>query len=227
MTSGLEVPAREALVSHSLHTLDSVEFANALLDLAGAERCCGCGRRGDVLCRACAGSLRPAPPVRSIAGVDRALAAVDYVDPARALVLALKLGGRRRAAAPLAAAMWSLVVREGLWGGVVTWVPARAADVRMRGFDHAELLARAVACRTGLPARRLLIRTGPAPDQASLGAAERRHNLAGAFGARPCPPGVVLVDDLVTTGATAAACAAALRAAGAETVELLAACRTP
>ncbi|MGH2786506.1 MAG: ComF family protein [Actinomycetota bacterium] len=204
-----------------------MDFANALLDLAGTDRCCGCRRRGSVLCPSCARGLRPAPDLGPIPGIDRALAALEYEDPARALVLALKLSGRRGAAEPLVDAMWRRAVREGLRGAVVTWVPARPPDVRVRGFDHAELLARGLARRTGLPARRLVARAGAAPDQASLPAAERLRNLAGAFRARPASACVVLVDDLVTTGATATACAAALRAAGAPGVELMAACRTP
>ena len=141
-------------------------------------------------------------------------------------MLALKLRGERAAAAELAGPMREAWLRAGLRGTVVTWVPGRRPDIRRRGFDHAELLARSVARRLGLAATPLLQRTSARPDQTRLGAAERRVNLAGAFRARPWGHPVVVVDDLVTTGATAAACAAALAEGGAPEVEVLAACRT-
>jgi predicted amidophosphoribosyltransferase len=96
--------------------------------------------------------------------------------------------------------------------------------MRRRGFDHAELLAAELSAGLGLPCRRLLDRRGIPLDQAALSASERRANLAGAFQADLSPREVVLVDDVVTTGATAEACARALRAAGARTVHLLVAC---
>lgn len=97
--------------------------------------------------------------------------------------------------------------------------------MRVRGFDHAEVIARRVASRLGLPLVGLLQRTATRPDQTTLSGLERRNNLIGAFRAGPCPRAVVLVDDLVTTGATASACAQALRSAGAVWVEAVAPCR--
>jgi ComF family protein len=224
---GSSYPRGEPDASHVLHTVSAVDFANALFALTGGGRCAACGRSGSVLCARCAESLRQAEPVRAISGVDRAVAGLEYEGPSRALVLALKLSARREAAEPLVEALWNAVVRNGVRGTVLTWVPARRADVRRRGFDHAELLARSLSRRTGVVARRLLVRRGATLDQASLTAAERQMNLANAFSARPASGRVVLVDDLVTTGSTATACAQALRAAGAIGVELLAACRTP
>jgi predicted amidophosphoribosyltransferase len=153
------------------------------------------------------------------------VAAWAYEGVARELVLALKLRADRAAAEPLVEAMCRATRRWGLAGSAVTWVPGRERDTRERGFDHAEVLARGVARRLGLGAGRLLARTGSRPDQTGLSAAARRSNLVGAFVARTGPPAVVLVDDVVTTGATASACALALRAAGAEHVEVLVPCR--
>jgi ComF family protein len=152
------------------------------------------------------------------------LAPWAYEGAARALVLQLKLQGRRSTAAPLVEAMCREVTRRGLSAEAVTWVPGRAREARRRGFDHAEVLARDLARRLGLRPVRLLRRTRASCDQAGLGARERRANLAGAFASRSFSRPVVLVDDLVTTGATAAACAAALRAAGVPRVEVLAPC---
>jgi predicted amidophosphoribosyltransferase len=202
-----------------------VWLASALVELMGAPSCAGCSSRGSWLCRRCETRLpRPvatAPP----AGVAAAVAAFEYSGAARALVLALKLRSRRGAAEPLADAMCAAVRRRGLRGSTLTWVPGRPADVRVRGFDHAEVLGVRVAGLLGLPVAGLLTRVRPAADQSGLGADARRANLRGAFGAGPSPPSIVLVDDLITTGATATECARALRGAGAEAVELLTACR--
>jgi predicted amidophosphoribosyltransferase len=116
-------------------------------------------------------------------------------------------------------------VEAGGLSGTVTWVPGKPPDMRRRGYDHAELLAEGVSTGLGLPRRRLLVRRRIPLDQTSLGASARRANLAGAFQAASSVARVVLVDDLLTTGATAGACAHALRAAGAKRVDLLVACR--
>jgi predicted amidophosphoribosyltransferase len=116
------------------------------------------------------------------------------------------------------------VRREGLTASVLTWVPGRRRDIRRRGFDHARELARRLAGELGIEALPLLGRRLDRPDQAGLSAKDRRSNLLGSFLSRPSPERVALVDDLITTGATATACALALKGAGATRVELLAAC---
>jgi predicted amidophosphoribosyltransferase len=194
-----------------------------LVALGAPVKCVGCCLPGSALCRTCGNSLG-GPPVPEVPGVDRVVVGFSYRGPARTLVLDLKLGGDRSAAAPLANAMIREVAAAGLTAEVVTWVPGRTRENRRRGLDHSGILAAHVGRGLGLPVRPLLHRTGERPDQASLGAAERWTNLQGAFVASECPERVALVDDLVTTGATAAACARALRDAGATRVEVLAAC---
>ncbi len=158
-------------------------------------------------------------------GVDRTVAPWSYEGPARELVLRLKLRGRRDAAASLADGMARAARRAGLGGAALAWVPGRPRVSRRRGFDHAELLARELATRLGIPARPLLVRLSDPADQTLLTAAERRANLEGVFAARPSPSRVVIIDDLVTTGATLTACARALRTSGAGSIEALVACR--
>lgn len=142
------------------------------------------------------------------------------------MILALKVRGMKTAAEPLVTGMSACVRRAGIDGGVITWVPARGADKRKRGFDHAELLAAGLSERVGLPARPLLVRKGHQRDQVGLDRDERFANLSSAFDTEQEVQGrVLLVDDLVTTGATAAACASRLKLAGAGRVDLAVACR--
>ena len=147
-----------------------------------------------------------------------------YDGPVKGLVLDLKLRGLRAAAGPLIDVMAKAVWSRGLAGTALTWVPARAADVRRRGFDHAAVLAEGLADLLGLPTVPMLQRAGPAPDQVGLSAQDRRRNLERAFIARPTAGHVILVDDVITTGATLSACSKALIAAGAARVEAVVAC---
>lgn len=177
------------------------------------------------MCDACHSELRPPDRGDPIADVDWAFVPWRYEGAARDLVLALKLRSQRGAAVPLADALAGAIQTRGTTASTVTWVPARRSDIRRRGFDHAEEIARALAGRIGLPAVATLRRAAPSPDQTTLSAAQRRSGLRGVFSALDPPDRVLLVDDLVTTGATASSCAHALRAAGSYLVDLAAPCR--
>ena len=111
---------------------------------------------------------------------------------------------------------------------VVTWVPLTRRRKAERGFDQARELAMAVGREAGLPVRRLLRRVVSTGPQAKRDAAERRAAMRGSFvvcDRVPVPGRVLLVDDVLTTGATAAACAEALLDAGASRVMLVVAAR--
>jgi predicted amidophosphoribosyltransferase len=108
---------------------------------------------------------------------------------------------------------------------VVTWAPTSAARRRERGFDQARLLARAVARRLHRPCRSLLSRQ---PGPAQTGRAKRDRLVGPTFTITRNPPRrVLVVDDVVTTGATMIAAARVLKAAGAGEVKAAAAARTP
>src|SRR5581483_9462960 len=108
----------------------------------------------------------------------------------------------------------------------VTWVPLSARRLAERGFDQARALAEVVGSRLHLPVARLLVRTTDTGSQARRSGPMRRAAMAGAFeSAGQPPPLVLLVDDVLTTGATAAACARTLLDAGASRVRLLTAAR--
>ena len=200
-------------------------MSSAALDLC-ARRCCfGCGRSGSWLCDRCAAGLTPASTGAPVDGVSAIHCPWAYEGAARELILALKLRGRRDVASALIAGVAATIRSHGSLATVVTWVPARRRDIRLRGFDHARVIAEGVAASLGLPSRKLLTRAVDRPDQAGLSAGERRTNLLGAFGAHPCGGSILLVDDLITSGATASACAGALRSAGAGRVEVATPCR--
>ncbi|MGH2734971.1 MAG: ComF family protein [Actinomycetota bacterium] len=198
---------------------------SSIVDLVAPRRCAGCGAGGLRLCPTCAAALSSHDPPLP-AGLDRARSALRYEGAARGLILSLKLRGDRSAADPLVEALVALAQGRGVRAEVVTWVPGRRREQRVRGFDHAEVLARGLAGALGLPCSALLERVAERPDQASLGAAQRRSNLRGAFQARSAAGAVLLVDDLLTTGATASACAEALRASRASFVEAMTACHS-
>jgi ComF family protein len=161
--------------------------------------------------------------------LDGVVAPLAYRGVARDLVLALKFGRRPPAALPLGRLLADAVLAAGRPGDLVVPVPLSAARFRGRGFDQAEEIARVVSAATGLErGRGALLRRRAARPQSTLSRAARRRGPRGAFLARRARVEgrcVLLVDDVVTTGATASACARALRRAGALRVVLAAACR--
>jgi predicted amidophosphoribosyltransferase len=214
----------------------------ALLDLAAPIRCLACDDESDAeLCARCAGRITavrrpfcercgtpgrgPCVACRELEGFVRARSVVVFAEPARSLTLALKRRGRGALARDVGSLVAGLVRAEGLAGDVVTYVPAGARADR-RGFDPARLLAKATARELGRPVRKLLVRVADGPRQADVPLNERRANVRGRFAARPITGSVLLVDDVFTTGATAEACAIALRDAGADHVDVVTWART-
>jgi predicted amidophosphoribosyltransferase len=127
--------------------------------------------------------------------------------------MTFKLGGERRAAPAMAEIMARAT--DGLRADVVTFVPSSPASMAERGYNPAEALARPLARTLRVTCRPLLRKIRATADQAELGRDARRRNLSGAFAARGVGGAVLLVDDVMTTGATGDACARALRDAGA------------
>jgi ComF family protein len=164
----------------------------------------------------------------------RARAESPYLDDVRLSLHALKFGGRRRIGSVLGQRAGRSWVARGDLGGAsaVVPVPLSPRRLRERGFNQAELIARAVAREAGLPLRRRILRkTRERPPQAGLSAAARRKNARSAYRAR-LPRSLrgktlLLVDDVLTTGATAESAARALLAAGAGAVDVLTLARVP
>jgi ComF family protein len=149
-----------------------------------------------------------------------ARAAVAYDARARSFVRAWKERGRRDLAAIAAEIVVSVVPAPAVCALVP--VPGDSERTRARGHVPAVRLARELGGRWGLPALDALRRTGKAERQRGLTLVERRRNVRGAFAATRAPPSrVCLVDDVYTTGSTAAACARVLRSNGARRVEVV------
>ncbi|MEK7466704.1 MAG: double zinc ribbon domain-containing protein [Planctomycetota bacterium] len=159
---------------------------------------------------------------------DKARGAARYAGLLRALLRRFKLGGEIHLARPLGALAADLAERECPRPDAVVPVPISRRKLLTRGFNQAELLAESVAARLGRPLfPKALVRLRKAGKQAFLTRAGRIANAAGLFAPRQPMFGsvpdfagkrVLLVDDVVTTGATASACAAALRIMGASEV---------
>ena len=187
--------------------------------------CPGCGRPGDPVCATCVGRLHPAPPAPAPPGLDAWWAAFAYEGVAREVVARVKYRGARASVPWLADAMLAALPSPALRCDAVTWAPTSRDRRRARGFDPAELLARAVARR--LDARCLgLLDRRPGPPQTGRTGADRRRGPT-HVARRAAPSTLLVVDDVATTGATLAAAARALRAAGARRVVALTAARTP
>lgn len=162
---------------------------------------------------------------------ERAIAPWLYAPPLDRLVLQLKTS----AAGPCAHALGGLLARHLAASGcelpdLIVPVPLHARRLRERGFNQAAMLARVLARKLGVPWRAdVLLKPHESADQRQLDKRQRRRNLRGCFTCRPLPTGchVALVDDVVTTGATAWAGSEALRRAGAARVAVWALARTP
>ena len=217
----------------------AVRVLDTALDLLVPARCVGCDLPHTQLCPGCRALLEQAEPVgaRPAAappGLPEVYAATPYAGPVRQILLAHKERGALRLARPLGTAL-AAAVRCALPGRaanrlrplLLVPMPSARSTVRARGHDPTLRLTRAAAAAlraAGVPSRLLpaLRQRRRVADQAGLGAAERLRNLRGALSVPPHRRShlgrgrVILVDDLVTTGATLAEGARALSEAGAD-----------
>lgn len=224
----------------------AARISSRILDLAFPARCAGCGDEGAAICHACRPALdvrmdQPAGvPIGLPSNVAAGILQLEWCAPfggvVRRALHELKYGGETRLALPLGEAIARRWARVGAGGDVLVPVPVHADRARQRGYDQAELLARAAAAELGVACAPILERARATIAQFDLDRETRATNVHGAFRLRSRTHGrdaededhakdsaarplagrwIVLVDDVVTTGATLSACAAPLVAAGA------------
>jgi ComF family protein len=168
------------------------------------------------VCAACRSGLR---------GFDHAASFGLYEGSLRRLIHLFKYSGMKPLAGILAAFMERALSIDAGFDAVVP-VPLHWRKQWDRGFNQSELLARHIARRRGIPVLRALRRKRATAVQAGLASAGRRRNVAGAFSLRSDAEAlagkrILLIDDVMTTGATASVCASVLKRGGAQSVSLL------
>lgn len=206
-------------------TARPTDMLDEILAFVLAAACAGCDRIGAALCPACRRALRPAPlTVRTPAG-QTVRAALEFSGVTARCVRALKGSGQTRLAAPLGLALTAVVDVAGLDG--IVPIPTSRAAFRTRGYRVPELLLRAA----GTSPLRMLRHVGRHRDQRGAGVEERARNVRGSMVARPARAAraakVLLMDDVVTSGATLDEGRRVLREAGVEVVGAIALAATP
>ncbi len=153
---------------------------------------------------------------------DEARSSVNYVGDAKSVVWRLKYGNSKYLAKPIGEYLFDTLMFADWNFDCFTFVPIDKKRMKKRGYNQAELLANALADKTTVPCYKLLEKVKVTKNQARLDREERLINLKGAFEAvTRAPEHVVLVDDVMTTGATANECAKTLKKNGAKVVYVL------
>ena len=211
----------------------------SLLSLLAPHECLGCSAEGALLCATCRGGLSPAiercyecheatiggrtcPNCLACTPLYAVRAATKYEGTAKDLLWKLKFGRARAAADEIGAMLARTTARRDMSGAIVTHIPTATNRVRQRGYDQARLIAKAFAQTKSAQYTPLLRRSGNV-KQVGASRSVRTAQLANVF--RPIHTEhirnahIILVDDVVTTGATLATAAEILRDAGARRVE--------
>ena len=217
--------------------------AGPLLDLVFPRTCAGCGREGGYLCDECEDAIpRLEPPQCNVCSAPSRAALCAWCRSAnqpfngitapyrwtgvvQELVYSLKYRNVRASAPRLAELMSAHLMGKSMDADIIAPVPLHPSRERERGYNQSELLARQVSSSTEIPMDpELLARLRNTPPQVTMTSPEeRRQNVVGAFECVGDAQGkrVLLIDDVVTSGATVAECSAQLRKAGAATIWVL------
>lgn len=201
----------------------------ALMELLFPRKCVFCGRilsrNESGICHLCRASLPEYAEQRLLSGLDGYSALWYYEGSVRDSLLRYKFHNRPDYADVYGPELALRILRQLPEADLLTWVPVSKNRLKERGYDQAELLVKAAAKELGKPAVRLLDKVRNNPAQSGISdAAARKENVQGVYQLRPdvdiAGKRVILVDDILTTGATAGECARMLRKAGAAQVYL-------
>lgn len=209
-----------------------------LLDLLYPPRCAFCRRllpdnvRG--VCSFCKKKLPYVPAdgqVRNLKNIDKCVAPLYYDGPVRESLHRYKFSALTAYADIYSEFMGKCIDENGISCDIITWIPLSRRRLRKRGYDQAELLARLIAKRQGFECVRLLKKLRDNPPQSGTGSPEkRRANVKGIYSCtepeRVKGKTILLIDDIVTTGATLSEAAGVLKKAGAAAVYCAAVARS-
>ncbi len=208
-----------------------------ILDLLFPPRCAACRARGALLCAACSITCRFVPDAANreqhqrLASPWLASSAGGYLfeGAVREAIHALKYHHQPRIAEPLADLLVRYLGLHPITVDAIVPVPLHPDRFRRRGYNQAALLARRLGQRLDVPLlAEQVVRVRHTSQQAGLNRSERRNNVRQAFSWRsssPPPPRIMVIDDVLTTGATVEAVAQALHQAGSYEVHALALAR--
>lgn len=221
-----------------------MSFLDRILAILAPHECLGCSAEGSLLCAGCAArSLPPLPErcyrcqlpspgwavcvaCRPVSGLQTVRSFAAYDGLAKELIKRLKFSGAQAAASIMAAHLSTLM--EVSPGTLIVPVPTATSRARRRGYDQASLLARELSRQTRLSSLDCLARSGQT-HQVGSSRQQRTHQLSGAFRLRAPQKNlkgmnIILIDDVVTTGATLEAATRALRPAGPARIEAVTFC---
>ncbi len=199
-----------------------------LWDLLYPPKCPFCGRlldKGELLCPACQRELPwltgPAGE-RAVELTQGCVSALRYQDKVREAVHTYKFSGASARSRAFGSLIAQCVADHGCAAQLISWPSLSSKRLRQRGYDQAELLAREVGKALGLPVVKTLKKANRPAQSGIEGEAQRRANVLGAYTAVNTEEfsgkKILLVDDVLTTGATLSECAKILRLAGADSV---------
>ena len=207
------------------------DILNIILRIIFPDRCAGCKKLGELFCPNCRmqlqaypGRMRHIPPA-----LDDVYIGYVFGGPLRNAIHTMKYHRKRRMAEPLGNLLTEALDASGLIADALVPIPMHKARLAERGFNQAAALAGQLGMMCGLPLLDSVERIRATEQQAHLNSVQRATNVQGAFLWRsevPAPARILIIDDVLTTGATMNACAEALRRAGAERVYGLALARS-
>ena len=201
------------------------ECRKQLSFLPTKDRCRSCGGRSDSALAVCSGCMHfpPAPHIDAVA-------VLEYCGTARTLIRQMKFGNRPELARPLALLAVEKLRESRLEFDVIVPVPLHWQRFLLRSYNQTELLSAVIAAETGKPVIKAVKKILPTPHQSRLKKSQRLKNLKNTFAVKNASfagKNVLLVDDVITTGATVSAVAKVLMKNGAESVRVLCCARTP